>query len=487
MVNTGDDTRLRMTLSGPRLHQPVNAEPGLIQVYGVGMMWQVSPTAVALVSNLRIAGKAVVDYENGGDGLVFSSLDEIREARAVPFLRNEAGVHPRTGRPLIMVTHLTQGGFVPLGARLADGRPHPHAGTGFGIGVLHGYPADDSNSQAHVAPDLLSMLVFVQTLYDGTTFRIERIDKMPHDGLLPGWWVLNRGLGPAIPDGEDLLFGLVAGRTDAAASEHGVGARPSGRKLHAHAHGVVGEWYGSGLSRWRRGRDGWRPVSFTPVPGRGPDMAFEPSVIRDTDGSLLFTVRGKGSDAAPGEKDAGGLENTYEHFRVYRSTDQGETWASVIHLANMRTPSPVTINRTADGLPFLVANPYGEQLFDALGRKIMKSKRRDRLCIWPLTPDRRGVESPLCVLDANRQFGPPRGAQASGAARADQPNFWFADHPIGGVFRLGDGRWHTLLSFRLTDNAVTTNGGLPASEAGTWVEEITSDRSGAIVPPWNFA
>jgi hypothetical protein len=420
-----------------------------------------------------------VDYENGGDILVFSDLKDIRAERAVPLVRNEPAVHPRTGRRLVMVHHLPQGGFVPLDARLPDGRAHPHAGTGFGLSVLNGYPADESDAHAHVAPDLHRYLMLLQYRYDGARFTIDRADRLTEDQVLPGWFVFNRGLGPAIPDGEDLLFGLVGGRLDDIARAHRERSRQIGRTEHPHAREPMGECYGSGLSRWRRGADGWRPISFVPVYGAGPDMAFEPSVIRDHDGSLLLTVRGKGSDAPPGEKDAGGLENTFEHFRVYRSADNGRDWQSVIHLPNMRAPTPVTLNRSAAGTVFLAANPYREQMFDAQGRKILKTKMRDRLCFWPLTPDRKGVAASLCVLDTNARFGPPQSGHASSLGRLDHTNIWSADHPITGVFRLGDGRLHTLISFRLTDAAVTAGGALPAAQAGTWVQEIIDAKEEA--------
>ena len=261
---------------------------------------------------------------------------------------NTTEAHPRTGEPLVMVHHLPIGGFVPLGAKLADGQPHPHAGTGFGIAPIVGYPTDNSVRVPHIAKDLHQYTALYQFAFDGENFSITDMQPLGPDELLPGWLVFNRGISTAIPDGEDLLFPMVAGRDDEIAREHAKRLKAAGREPYRSAHEAVGECYGSGLSRWQRGEAGWRPVAFQRIPGPGPDMSFEPTLVRDEDGSLIAAVRGIGTDVAPGESDCG-LENTYEHFRVYRSVDNGENWESVIHQPELRAPTPVGIIRAADG------------------------------------------------------------------------------------------------------------------------------------------
>ena len=70
------------------------------------------------------------------------------------------------------------------------------------------------------------------------------------------------------------------------------------------------EPYFSGLTRWRRGPRGWRPIDFVPV----TDVpAGEPSVVRDVDGTLLFTAR----TTQP--------KNLYDAL-FWRSRDNGKTW-----------------------------------------------------------------------------------------------------------------------------------------------------------------
>lgn len=471
---------LTMSLSGPRLRTPSSSDVRADHIYGVPALFQVSPTAAACVLNIRVIGVSQVDFENGADVVVFDSLDGIRPETAIPLVRNEPAVDPATGTRLVLIHHAPNGGFVPLGARLADGRPHPAAGTGFGISVVvpHLEHAPTGATPTTVRSSVGFRLILLQYRYDGRTFQIVSRRRLAGNELLPGWTILNRGLGTAVPDGADLLFGLVAGRQGPHVQAHRDQLSAAGRRELTSAHPVFGECYGSGVSRWQYGPEGWLPVSYVPVTGLGPDMSFEPSLVRDRDGGLLLAVRGKGSNADPGELDAG-MENTYEHFRVYRSRDAGTTWERAIHLARMRSPTPVVINRLRNGEPYLAGNPYKDLMLDAKGRKIYKIRVREELMAWPLTADRRGVGAPVMLLDTNAKFGPVRQYD-----ELDHANHWHADHPEGAVVRLRDGQWHSLLGFRVTDTALCGFGVPPPPQAGTWIEEVTCP--GESLPAWQF-
>jgi hypothetical protein len=472
--------KLSMGLSGPRLRAP--ADPALREnhIYGVPTLYQVSPTAVACVANIRVIGVGQVDFENGADAILFDSLDSIDAAKAVPLVRNRTAVDPDTGERIVLVMHAPNGGFVPLGARLPDGRPHPAAGTGFGFSSASKHLESTAFGASPTAfkSRLRSHPLLLQYRYDGVTFKVVSGTPIVQESFFPGWTTLGRGLGGAVPDGEDLLFGLVGGQDNDAARAHRARLAKSGRPLHPHAGGPLGECYGSLCSRWRYGQNGWQPVSYVSVTASGPDMAGEPSLVRDRDGSLLFSVRGKGAAVPPGECDEG-LENTYEHFRVYRSRDAGATWERVIHLAERRSPTPVVINSLKTGEPYIAANPFKGLLKDDQGRTIYKTRVREELMAWPLTADRRDVEKPVMLLDANAQFGKARQYDEMGHA-----NHWHLDHPEGGTFRLRDGRWHSLLGFRCTDTALCGFGIAPPPQAGAWIEELTCE--GDAVAPWNF-
>src|SRR6185369_14110623 len=116
--------------------------------------------------------------------------------------------HPETGQPLIMVEHTKVGGFVPLGAKLADGRPHPHAGTGFAVVRTHSFAADLSTRLNSEVRPPYAYLELLQLRYDGQTFAVMRLKRLVWDDLLPGTPAVGSGLGSAVPDGEDLLYGM---------------------------------------------------------------------------------------------------------------------------------------------------------------------------------------------------------------------------------------------------------------------------------------
>ena len=86
-----------------------------------------------------------------------------------------------------------------------------------------------------------------QLAFDGRQFQVAATARLMFGRLLEGAVLSNPGITTAIPDGEDLLFAMG---------------------------GQIEQDRGSGLTRWRRGRAGWRPVSWTPI--TGPDNAFEP-------------------------------------------------------------------------------------------------------------------------------------------------------------------------------------------------------------------
>ncbi len=454
-----------MTLGqGPSLAKPVDSGGAWKTVYGVGMPFQVSPAQAAVIVNRRIYNVAAIDFEDGGDLLVFDSLDHLDPASAVPLSRTETAVNPATCRRAAMVSYQSAGGFVPLGAKLEDGSPHPAAGTGFALSTHIAYPQDPATGRI-LRPngEIASHQRIAQLRFDGNTVRVTGIRQFAGGDFLPGYTLLNRGISVAIPDGADLLNGVVVGPMTRAAGPDGV-CIPTG---HPHGHPRFGRNVGSALCRWQFRGGVWVPSAVVPV--SGPDLSMEPSLVRDADGSLLMAVRGKGLEDPPGAVHDG-LENTFCHFRVYRSVDGGTTWTSVLHIPLARAATPVVLNRTAGARPFLAANPY------------TRDRLRDTLCLWPLEPDRLGVEPLVCTLDANARFGPPRPIAADAMHDGNQ---WMVDHPVATVCRLGDGRWHCVLCFRVSDKGVNTAGVAPSEWNGTWISEVTVEGEGAL-PPWRF-
>lgn len=436
-----------MTNSGPRLQSVQHPDLDGVAQYGLSYALQISPTQAALILNLRLCGKKVVDLEAGSDVLVFDQLDQIKVDRVQALDRNELGKHPRDGRPLLFVKYPPMGGFIPLGTRLADGRPHPHAGTGFGLGQTLGFPPDHSVQRPTQQDDLFTCFDLCQFAFDGQTFRITSTRRLMPQDFFPGWSAVNRAISGGIPDGEDILAPFVAGRP--------------------------GELHHSGICRWRKTDSGWNPIVYLPI--TPADTAFEPSLVRARDGHLYFSARGWGHEFALKEKIKTLSWDTYNSTRIWRSTDGGQTWALIVNRLNSRNWSPVVLNRTVGGLPFLTANPPPPAQTPEERERVKPAWIRDHLWAWPLDLDRLDLQDPSELLDANVQFGlPPKGLP------------WYIDHPIGTVLRLADERLHSLLSFRVVASAEVAADAYPTPQTGAWVEEVTVEGDPEPLPVWNF-
>ena len=73
------------------------------------------------------------DYEVGGDVILFDDISGSISSTPMAVFRNHEERNPHSNppnQPSIMVKYPMRGGFVPFQAKLSDGSPHPHAGTG---------------------------------------------------------------------------------------------------------------------------------------------------------------------------------------------------------------------------------------------------------------------------------------------------------------------------------------------------------------------
>lgn len=207
------------------------------------------------------------------------------------------------------------------------------------------------------------------------------------------------------------------------------------------------------------------PVEFSPVTPLGESWS-EPSLIRDSDGALLFSARGSGgqrfTEVRVWRRYEGGpqwrLVFSTPDVRVLHLEEGGPQWEQVISAPGAHSPGPISINRAADGTPYIAANLLGTG--------------RETLCIWPLNPARTSLTEPITVRSARAEFGPPA---------ADSR--WLVDHPSGTVVRLRDGEWHALLAYRVLDSA-EHRGAAPSAWTGCYVEEVLSN--GPVIPPWRF-
>jgi hypothetical protein len=427
----------------PALRAVSSQPPGQQWVYQLARAFQLSPTEIGLLVNIRWCAIRPVDIEVGNDLVIVDRVDRIEPKAIVPLNRGDIGKHPRTGEPLLLSRYPLAGGFVPLGACRSDGSPHPHAGTGFAMSHVIGYPVDAAGQvtvyglwDVPVA-DRYFRIELQQYRYDGMRFTVEHTEVLAPDALLPAWEFTSMPLGNCLPDGDDLLGGLVG--------------KPAGNH----------EAPGSGLARWQR-RDGhWQLAAFTPV--TGPDGAFEPSLVRDADGSLLLSARGGARIEGEGGEEVS-LMSTENDIRVWRSMDGGATWALILHARGVRAGTPVTINQAVDGTVYIAGNPYRET--DTRGQSQPSIEMRETLCLWPLAADRRSLLDPVVARDCSADFGvPPYGS------------IWRADHPVGMNVRLADGHWHHLLAYRVLEQNECVSDAPATACTGTYLEEIVTSES----------
>ena len=441
-----------------RLQTPPNVPRGEVWRYGYGFPFQVSPTQAAIMANIHRKQAPTEDFEIGADVIVFDELRRLIPERAVKISRMHREWNPKANEDSDMIKQCPVGGFIPLGAKRADGSPHPHAGTGFGMGIALSYAIDDGDrskpyrgcfrgAQSHLYNELQ------QYAFDGTTFKITRTDHLGIDEVLSGELFLNCPMTMAIPDGDDLLATAAMGRPGATIEN------------------VMGEESSiTCIIRWRRGENGWRPVSCHPVATEFVSM--EPSLIRDVDGSLLCSMRP--GYTAPNRRD----------LLVFRSSDGGKTWQRIIDVKNIRYQSPITLNQAADGTPYIVCNHYVSALMNYQGNYMdgfMRTTSREMLCLWALNAERDGLLSPHILSFPRYQYGRPptvdRVEQGPNATDIGQTNLgrdWTCDHPTATTVRLADGHWHNVLCHRLLAQAEVQGALPPTPYSGLCVEEVLS-------------
>jgi hypothetical protein len=208
---------------------------------------------------------------------------------------------------------------------------------------------------------------------------------------------------------------------------------------------------------------------------------FEPSLIRDVEGSLLCSLR------------PGYTADNRRDIIVWRSRDGAKSWERIIDVKNIRYQSPITLNRAADGTPYIVCNHYVSALMnygDEFMDGFMRTTSREMLCLWPLNAERNGLFSPHIVSFPRYQYGPPPVVEGKAdpahadVGQANRGRDWTCDHPSAAVVRLADGRWHGLLCHRLLAQAEVQGGLPPTPHSGLCVEEVLS--SGPERPEWNF-
>lgn len=443
---------LGITRSNARLRIPPSMPKGQLWRYCITFPFQLAARRAGVICNIR--GNHPGDFEVGTDFVPFDDLADFQVNKALPISRIEKSTNPNSqppDEPCWLVKQWDRVGFIPLGAKRADGTPHPHAGTGFGICNVIAWPireknappgTDDRPSDPFRGDERHGYHELHQYAYDGKEFRMLSSESVAYDQLLPGWSLWSGGLSSAVPDGDDLIIPFAGGE------QRGAGT--------------------IGMLWWSRRNGHWRPRRFVPALEGSDARGSEPCLVRDTDGAWLLSLRGGG--------------DTARSIRVWRSDDGGVRWTRLLHLPGVLPVSPVALHRAVDGTLFIAANLIGELRLEMAERfplpkdaagQALSGRIRDTLCLWPLDVKRARLLPPLVIRDGRADFGPPPGGIT-----------WTIDHPIVANLHLSDGRWHTVLSYRILDRAETDRGFAPPPETGAYLEEVHS--AGEPIPAWKF-
>ena len=401
---------LEVTSGGVDASRPEDEPADEVWRYGIGIPFQVAPRKAGLMCSMRRSFAPTYDFAGGTDVILFDDISQVDSKNAIRLCRRHEEVDAETGDLCIMLKYPVIGGFVPYGAKRPDGSDHPHAGTGFGVSQVIPFNTKTEKFGG------LAYVELYQFACDGDRFEVLGTEKISGE--------YRPGLTSAIPDGDDLLYPMSG----------------DGR---------------SGVTRWTRDSTGWHIESFYAVDGS--EESFEPSLIRDTDGSLLMCARG-GFD-----------------IRVWRTVDL-QAWEQVVDVKRALAGSPVTLNQAADGTPYVAGNLHQEWFEDSRG---VYCHGRELLCLWPLNAARNGVEPGLMARACRLEFGPP-----------PSTTYWQIDHPSASTLQLADGQWHNVLIYRIIDLAESALcwcfdgfSNAPA-QTGCYLEEVKSD--GPPRPAWNF-
>jgi hypothetical protein len=169
-------------------------------IYEVGKLFQVDREHGLLVASMREEGGH--DFEVGNDGFVFKRLQDIAPEKAIPINLLDPNYRLKAnGAPAVQGRFPVSGGFVPLGSKLPDGRPHPAAGTGFLFSGTLTFLPDRTQGHPEAGKDDRD-IEFVQLRWDGSALTVTRRELFKQ---LAGVDVGRVALSNALADGAGFL------------------------------------------------------------------------------------------------------------------------------------------------------------------------------------------------------------------------------------------------------------------------------------------
>jgi hypothetical protein len=140
--------------------------------YELGKLHQLDRENCLLVASMREQGGH--DFEVGNDAFIFKDVEDIDPAKAIPINRLNVNYHLKSnGAPAIRARFPASGAFVPLGAKLPDGQPHPAAGTGFLFSGTRPFLPDRSEGHPQAGREDRT-IEFMELRWDGTHLKVTR-------------------------------------------------------------------------------------------------------------------------------------------------------------------------------------------------------------------------------------------------------------------------------------------------------------------------
>ena len=437
-------TRLRRhgRLLGQATRQPENTTRPIS--YEVGTILQLDREHSALVASMREEGGH--DFAVGNDAFVFRHLADIVPERAIPLNRLEINRPLKSGKGTsILGKFPASGAFVPLGAKLPDGSPHPAAGTGFLVSGTLPFLPDRSLGHPDAGPDDRPFDL-IQLKWDGKKLKVTQITQV-HDLIghrlgrmgLSNFWPQDSGfLCPFGPiDGSfvvvvrfdwdgDAWTPTQAGQPFITAQQQawrgGTADSTWGTKAAPTAAGPIPPAAGRKLTE-----DEKKVAPGQPLPRNVYRyLEVEASIVQAGDRYVIHT---RGADAKG---------------RVYTSAD-GLNYTLAFEHENQRTPQ--VLNQGLDGSLYLTTNASPGRI-------------RNPLFAYAVSLDRQEVKDPQLVHDD--KFIPAEGG----------PEHPFVDHARATNIFL-EGRWRHFLLYRVCDLRETNGQGMPAKpQTGLYLAEF---------------
>jgi hypothetical protein len=150
--------------------------------YELGSCFQLDRTNCMLVSNLDEQGGP--DLCVGNDAFIFQKLSDIKADKAIIINRAEPEFKsPSQPGTSFLAKYPVSGFFVPLGALLPNGQPHPGAGTGLLMSSCVAYNSDRSDPTAAGRTNSNwkawdQVVEFIQVSWDGKELKINSNHKV---------------------------------------------------------------------------------------------------------------------------------------------------------------------------------------------------------------------------------------------------------------------------------------------------------------------